>query len=61
MYIELGDHEKLNECISTYSDSKTIRIYWKITEKRTDVETLYLQILNILFEKDKIERNKHTN
>ena len=42
MYIELGDYDQLNEYISTYSDTKTIRIYWKITEKRIDVEKLYL-------------------
>ena len=41
MFIELGDHDPSNEYIVNYSDSKTIRLYRKLTEKRVDIETLY--------------------
>ena len=34
MYIELGDYDPSNEYVANYSDSKTIRLYRKLTEKR---------------------------
>lgn len=42
MYIEFGDYDPSNEYIANYSDSKTIRLYRKLTEKRIDAEALYL-------------------
>ena len=36
MFIELGDYDPSNEYIVNYSDSKTIRLYRKLTEKRID-------------------------
>ena len=48
MYIELGDYDPSNEYVANYSDSKTIRLYRKLTEKRIDAEALYTQIYNQL-------------
>ena len=39
MFIELGDYDTSNEYMVNYSDSKTIRLYRKLTEKRIDIET----------------------
>lgn len=58
MYIELGDFDPSNEYIANYSHAKTIRLYHKLTEKRMDLETLYLQIYNQLNKQDKLKRTK---
>ena len=39
MFIELGDYDTSNEYMVNYSDSQTIRLYRKLTEKRIDIET----------------------
>ena len=61
MYIELGDYDPSNEYVANYSDSKTIRLYRKLTEKRIDAEALYTQIYNQLTKRDKPKRTKHSN
>lgn len=61
MYIEFGDYDPSNEYIANYSDSKTIRLYRKLTEKRIDAEALYLQIYNLLTKQDKPKRTKQSN
>ena len=48
MYIELGDYDPSNEYVANYSGPKIIRLYQKLTEKRINAETLYLQISNQL-------------
>ena len=55
MFIELGDYDPSN------SDSKTIRLYRKLTEKRIDIETLYSQIYNQLTKNEKPKRTKHND
>ena len=61
MYIELGDYDPSNEYVANYSDSKTIRLYRKLTGKRIDAEALYTQIYNQLTKRDKPKRTKHSN
>ena len=61
MYIELGDYDPSNEYVANYSDSKTIRLYRKLMEKRIDAEALYTQIYNQLTKRDKPKRTKHSN
>ena len=61
MYIELGYFNPSNEYVANYSDAKTIRLYRKPTEKRMELETLYLQIYNQFNKQDKLKRTKHTN
>ena len=61
MFIELGDYDPSNEYIVNYSDSKTIRLYRKLTEKRIDIETLYSQIYNQLTKNEKPKRTKHND
>ena len=61
MYIELGDYDPSNEYVANYSDSKTIRLYRKLMEKRIDAEALYTQIYNQLTKQDKPKRTKHSN
>ena len=61
MFIELGDYDPSNEYIVNYSDSKTIRFSRKLTEKRIDIETLYLQIYNQLTKNEKPKRAKHND
>ena len=61
MYIELGDCDSPNEYVANHSDSKTIRLYWKPTEKRIDAETLYLQIFNQLTKQGKPIGTKNSN
>ena len=38
MFVELGHYDPSSEYIVNYSDSKTIRRYRKLTEKRIDIE-----------------------
>ena len=59
--IELGDYDPSNKYILNYSDSKTIRLYRKLTEKRIDIETLYSQIYNQLTKNEKPKRTKHND
>ena len=61
MFIGLGDYDPSNEYIVNYSDSKTIRLYRKLTEKRIDIETLYSQIYNQLTKNEKPKRTKHND
>ena len=61
MSIELGDYDPSNEYVANYSDSKTIRLYRKLTEKRIVAEALYTQIYNQLTKQDKPKRTKHSN
>ena len=61
MSIELGDYDPCNEYIVNYSDSKTIRLYRKLTEKRIDIETLYSQIHNQLTKNEKPKLTKHND
>ena len=61
MFIELGDYDPSNEYIVNYSNSKTIRLYRKLTEKRIDIETLYSQIYNQLTKNEKPKRTKHND
>ena len=61
IHIQFGDYGPSNEYVSSYSDTKTIRLYRKLTENRIKVETLYLQIHNQLSKQDKPKRTKHTN
>ena len=42
MYIVLGDYDPSKKYVVNYPDPKTIRLYGKLTEKRTDAETLYI-------------------
>ena len=48
MYVELGDYDPSDEHVANYSGPKIIRLYQKLTEKRINAETLYLQIFNQL-------------
>ena len=59
MFIELGDYDPSNEYIVNYSNSKTIRLSRKLTEKRIDIEILCLQIYNQLTKNEKPKRTKH--
>ena len=59
MCFQLGDYNPSNEFIINYSDSKTIRISWKLIEKRINIETLYLQIYKQLTENEKPKRTRH--
>lgn len=61
MYIELGDYDPSNEYVANYSGPKIIRLYQKLTEKRINAETLYLQISNQLTKQDKPKSTKHSN
>ena len=61
MFIELGDYDPSNEYIVNYSDSKTIRLSRKLTEKRIDIETLCLQIYNQRTKNEKPKRTKHND
>ena len=61
IFIELGDYDPSNEYIVNYFDSKTIRLYRKLTEKRIDIETLYSQIYNQLTKNEKPKRTKHND
>ena len=61
MYIELGDYDPSNEYVTNYSDTKTIRLYRILTEKKIDAETLYTQTYNQLIKQDKPKRTKHSN
>ena len=61
MFIELGDYDPSSEYILNYSDSKTIRLSRKLTEKRIDNETLYTQIYNQLTNNEKPKRTKHND
>ena len=58
MYIQPGDYDPSNEYVSKYSDTKTIRLYQKLTKNRINEEKLYLQIQD---KQDKPKRTKHTN
>ena len=60
MFIELGDYDTSNEYMVNYSDSKTIRLYRKLTEKRIDIET-YWEIYNQLTKNEKPKRTKHND
>ena len=59
MLIKLGDYDPSNEYVVNYSDSKTIRLYRKLTEKRINIETLYSQIYNQLTKNEKPKCTKH--
>ena len=61
IYIQLVDYGPSNEYVSKYSDTKTIRLYRKLTENRIDIETLYLQMHNQLSKQDTLKRTKHAN
>ena len=61
MYSELRDYDPSNEYTMNYSDSKTRRLYWKLTEKCIDIETLYLLIYNQLTKNEKPKRTKHND
>ena len=61
MYIELGDYDPSNEYVTNYSDTKTIRLYRILTEKKIDAETLYTQTYNKLIKQDKPKRTEHSN
>ena len=61
MFIELGDYDPSNEYIVNCSDSKTIRLYRKLTAMRIDIETLYSQIYNQLTKNEKPKRTKHND
>ena len=61
MFIELGDYDPFNKYIANYSDSKTIRLYQKLTEKRIDIETLYSQTYNQLTKNEKPKRTKRND
>lgn len=60
MYIELGDFHPSNEYVLNYSYVKTIRLHRRLTEKKIDPETFYLQIQNQIAKQDKPKRTKHT-
>lgn len=61
MYIELGDYDPSNKYVVNYPDPKTIRLYGKLTEKRTDAETLYIEIYNQLTKQDKQKCTKQSD
>ena len=61
MFIELGDYDLSNEYILNYSDSKTIRLYRKLTEKHIDIKTLNSHIYNQLTKNEKPIRTKHND
>ena len=61
MHIQPGNYDPSNEYVSKYSNTKTIRLYQKLTKNRTNVETLYLQMHNQLSIQDKPKRTKHIN
>ena len=59
MHIQFGDYGPSNEYLSSYSDTKTVRLYRKLTENWINVEIFYLQIDNQLSKQDKPKRTKH--
>ena len=61
IFIKLGDYDPSNEYIVNYSDSKTIKLYRKLTEKRIDIETLYSQKYNQLTKNEKPKRTKYND
>ena len=50
------DYDLSNEYMVNYSDSKTIRLYRKLTEKRIDIETLKSRTYNL-----KLTKNEKPN
>ena len=56
MFVELGNFDLSNEYIVNYSDSKTIRLYRKLSGKQIDIETLYSQIYKQLTKNEKHKR-----
>ena len=60
-FIEPADYDPSSEYTINPSDSKTIRLYRKLTKKRIDTETLYSQIYNQPTKNEKPKRTKHNN